>query len=104
MSSESKFTLLKDFPQYGKKAGDVIENVTLPIGVPLKGATARWQVWSTGVNKNLDVVPLIIGTDVKLEFVENSEPSKPNQEQSKPNWVLIGGIVLIGYFILKEIK
>ena len=116
-------TLLKDYPQYGKKAGDIINpnDFTIPDG----GNKLIWNAYSIGIAKSLDKVELTIGTDVKLTAVGNGikvddfikkenelgknpeitpteKPKGVTEGKSKPNWVLIGGIILVGYFLLKE--
>jgi len=109
--------LLKDYPQYGKKVGDVVPVTT-------NGNVADWKAWSIGIVPSEDVVKLSIGTDVKIlgdvntsvpsdlisvlkkekkaNEVTPNEETKTTEEPSKPNWVLVGGIVLVGFFLLKK--
>lgn len=164
--------LLKDYPEYGKKTGDII-SVFRPIG---GGNVVEWKAWSRGIAMSEDTIKLKVGTDVKLISDANSIKAKPSvepitrnakvillrnvgglkkgesidvyvplksnpsvityynpkekgkryrlivnrdiqppvftdeptpeikttEEPSKPNWVLIGGIVLVGYLIFKK--
>ena len=168
--------LLKDYPEYGKKAGDIVAVNYLIGGQPY---TVRWMADSVGIAPQRTSVTLKIDKDVKLIneisprppkkrspkikpnttviLLRDIEPFKkgqkafawipigskpsiikiysaieedalemnvrlgkdveiineqtPNNEQkpkegseakSKPNWVLIGGIILVGYFLLKK--
>lgn len=117
-------TLLKDYPQYGKKAGD---NISRSDFIILDGGNKIiWDAYSIGIAKSLDKVELTIGKDVKLtavndgsikvddlkrkeeelnknpEITPTEKPKKGTEAKSKPNWVLIGGIILVGYFLLKK--
>lgn len=90
--------LLKDITlggdEGGAKAGTIVK-VWVPIGT---------------VNpKTVQVIPaggrpttLVVGKDVELINKDETAPEKASGSTNKPNWVLIGGIVLVGYFLLKK--
>ena len=114
--------LLKDYPQYGKKAGDIVA-VYRSVG---GGNVVTWKADSIGIAPERVNVTLKVDEDVKLisdqeqkksvvDFIEREKelgkkpetsptekPKEATEAKSKPNWVLIGGIILVGYFLLKQ--
>ena len=47
-------------------------------------------------------ITLVVGKDVELINKDETAPEKASGSTNKFNWVLIGGIVLVGYFLLKK--
>lgn len=114
--------LLKDYPEYGKKTGDIVA-VYRSIG---GGNVVTWKADSVGIAPETVLVTLKVDEDVKLisdqqkkqsvvDFLEKEKelgkkpettptekPKDGTEAKSKPNWVLIGGIILVGYFLLKK--
>lgn len=114
--------LLKDYPEYGKKAGDVVA-VYRNVG---GGNVVTWKAASIGINPEEVLVSLKVDEDVKLlsdqqqkqsvidflkkekelgkkpEANQDTKPENATKPKSKPNWVLIGGIILVGYFLFKQ--
>lgn len=87
---------------------------TVPVGgvVGLAKAGTTIKVWVPVGEKNpktVQLIPaggrpttLVVGKDVELINTDETAPEKASGSTNKPNWVLIGGIVLVGYFLLKK--
>jgi hypothetical protein len=95
--------LLKDINVRGEesvKAGTIVK-VWVPIGT-VNPKTV--QVIPAGAGGRR--ITLVVGKDVELinkdETAPQTAPEKASGSTNKPNWVLIGGIVLVGYFLLKK--
>ena len=91
--------LLKDINVRGEesvKAGTIVK-VWVPIGT-VNPKTV--QVIPAGAGGRR--ITLVVGKDVELINKDETAPEKASGSTNKPNWVLIGGIVLVGYFLLKK--
>jgi len=92
--------LLKDINVGGDegsaKAGTIVK-VWVPIGT-VNPKTV--QVLPAGAGGRR--ITLVVGKDVEFIDKDETAPEKASGSTNKPNWVLIGGIVLVGYFLLKK--
>ena len=99
-------------PQLSNIEVKLLKDVTVGgvVGLAKAGTTIKVFVpVGTKNPKTVQLIPaggrpttLVVGKDVELINKDETAPEKASGSTNKPNWVLIGGIVLVGYFLLKK--
>ena len=92
--------LLKDV-NFGGDEGFVKAGTIIKVWVPI-GTVNPKTVQVLPVDKGERRMTLVVGKDVEFIDKDETAPEKASGSTNKPNWVLIGGIVLVGYFLLKK--